>query len=565
MSPRLLPALAAVSLLAASCSDRSLSDDPVRDPNPPVLQVTAPERAHTAETQSVRVAGQVSDVEDEDPQVSVNGVAVQVAADGSFETTINLPAGLTLVQTIATDVSGNETIDTRAVMAGELAPLDRPVREAMAAHIGPATFDALAGITASFVDSTDLGQVAGAVNPVVDKGGSCLGVEVDVDSINKGATDIQLTPVGGGVQVTMSVTDLDVDMTASYKFSCLGSSAGVDLDASKFTITGMMTIDLTQGGDLDINLVNTAASFEGFSLDVGIIPSSVVEFFVDDIDQIIADIIAGQVQDMVPSMASSFLADLTGASFQVQVLGKTMTVSVDPTLAQFDTNGGLVALDTDIRVMDAEGGYVFTPQPMPSPGQLAAGGDGFRVALADDAINQVLASLHAAGALELSLALGEDGASGSALGAIADRLDIHMPLPPMVRADLADGVVNVVIGDLIAEVVDESSSGDRVVTKVAISGRLELSPGISGGRLVMKTAAPELWVDVLSDGVSGGNPLNYDQVEILASAAIKNMAGLVDNFLGEIPIPVFGGASVGETRFEPANGYVVIGGSLSPQ
>jgi hypothetical protein len=267
---------------------------------------------------------------------------------------------------------------------------------------------------------------------------------------------------------------------------------------------------------------------------------------------------------MVPSMAASFLADLTGSSLQVEVLGKMMTISVTPTLAQFDTNGGVIAMDTDIRVMDAEGGYVFTPRPMPSAGALGAAGQGFRIALADDAVNQVLASLHASGALEFSMPLG-DGGAGSALGALADRLDIHMPLPPMVRADVSDGKVDVVVGDLIAEIVDESDSGDSVVTKVAISGRLELSPGIVGGRLVMQTSAPELWVDVLTDGVTGTNPLAYDQVEVLASAAIKNMAGLVDGFLANIPIPVFGGTAVGDTRFEPEDGYVIIGGSLSPQ
>lgn len=564
MSPKLLCALAATSLLAAGCSDRSLGDDPVRDPNPPVLQVTSPERGHTAETQSVRVTGSVSDVEAGPVEVAINGVAVQVAGDGSFDTQINLPAGLTLIQTVATDESGNETIDTRAALAGEQAPLDRPVREAMAAHVGTETFAALAQITESFVDATDLGAVAGSANPVVDKGGSCLGVELDVDAINKSGTEIELSPMGGGIHVSLSVTDLDVDMTASYEFSCIGGSAGVDLDADRFTITGMMTLELTSTGDLDIGLVNTAASFEGFSLDVGVIPSSVVEFFVDDIDQRIADMIAGQVEDMVPSMAASFLADLTGSSLQVEVLGKMMTISVTPTLAQFDTNGGVIAMDTDIRVMDAEGGYVFTPRPMPSAGALGAAGQGFRIALADDAVNQVLASLHASGALEFSMPLG-DGGAGSALGALADRLDIHMPLPPMVRADVSDGKVDVVVGDLIAEIVDESDSGDSVVTKVAISGRLELSPGIVGGRLVMQTSAPELWVDVLTDGVTGTNPLAYDQVEVLASAAIKNMAGLVDGFLANIPIPVFGGTAVGDTRFEPEDGYVIIGGSLSPQ
>ena len=563
--PRALPCASVLvaSLATAGCADRALEDDPVRDPNPPVLTVIAPERGHTAQTQSVRVYGQVSDVEGGPVGVAINGVAVQVAADGSFDTTINLPAGLTLIQSVATDESGNETTDTRAVLAGELAPIDRPVREAMAAHLGTETFNALGDLTAGFVQRTDLGAIAGSVNPVVDKGGSCLGVKVNVDDIRKSGTEVQLSPMGGGVQVTLSVTDLEVDMTADYEFSCFGNDAGVYLDADRFTITGMMNIDLTEAGDFDISLVGTSARFEGFSLDVGVIPSSVVEFFVDDIDQKIADMIAGQVEDMVPSMASGFLANLTGSSLELEVLGRTMTVAVTPTLADFTTAGGLIALDTDIRVLDATGGYVFTPRPMPSPGALSAAGQGFRLAFADDAINQVLTSLHAAGALELSMPLGEGDPAGSILGSLADRLDVHMPLPPMVRADLDSGKIDVVIGDLIAEIVDETESGEGVVTKVAISARIELSVAVSGGRIVMQTAAPEVWVDVLTDGVTGTNPLNYDQVEVLASAAVKNLAGMTDNFLKEIPIPVFSGTSVTETSFEPMDGYVIIGGSLT--
>lgn len=564
MTPPTRLLVAGALLAAAGCSDRSLDDDAERDPNPPHLVVTTPDRGLLSDTQSIRVSGEVSDVEGGPVEVHVNGIGAKVDASGHFEVQLNLPAGMSLVQTIAEDESGNKTLDTRSVLAGQLSPLDRPVREAMAVHLGPETFASLASITSGFVDGTDLGSAAQGFNPIVDRGGSCLGVALDVDSIAKSGVEASFTPTGGGIHVSLAVTDLAVGMTASYDVACVGSSAGVDLAADRFVLEGTLTLAL-DGDRIDVGLVDTSASFEGFSLDVGIIPSSVVEFFVNDIDQKVADLIAGQVEDMVPSLASSFLSDFAAATYELPVRDQTLQIHVTPKLLDLDPAGATVALDSDIRISGAEGpGYVYTPAPMPSPTEMRKAGQGFRVAVADDAVNQVLASVHASGLLDLSLPLGE-GDGGSVLGAIADRLDVHLMLPPALRADVDSGAVQVLIGDMIIDVVNETSGGDQVVTKLAVSGRLDLGAHVDGGRVRLETTAPEVFVDVLEDGVIGPNPLDYDQVEALASSAATNIAALVDDFLAEVPIPVFGGTGVSKAEFEAKQGYAIIGGELGPE
>ncbi len=544
--------LAFIMASSLPACDRSLEDDAPRDPDPPELVVLSPDRGFISAEQTVTVRGRVRDDISGVETVKVNDVEATVSIDGSFEATVMLPPGVTLLQTVAIDVAGNKVIDTRAAMTGQLAPIDQPVREAMAAYLSDETFALMATITANIVNDMDLGLLAQAANPVFKNGG-CLGATIDIDTINKSAVEFSLVPVGGGLAATFSLIDLDVDMDADFKVACIGGSSGLYLNADKFTLTGMLSIKI-ENGEMVIDMVNTSGTFEGFSLDVGVIPSSVVEFFVNDIDDKIAETIAEQVDVLVPQMAGEFLDKLTGDAFELEVSDKTLSVSVTPTIAEFSPMGGTIALDSDIRIKDAFGpGYIFTPSPMPTISALQGAGQAFRFAMADDAINQILASMHASGMLELGFDVGGTGGKG-----FVDRIDVHMLLPPVFRADLEGGSVEIVVGDMLVDFI----KNDLVITRAAISGRLQLHVAIMEGRLALQTSAPELWVDLVDDGVSGTNPLSHPEVEALASIGIARMASILDGILAGLPIPTFAGTSFGDTTFEPSAGYMVIGGVL---
>jgi hypothetical protein len=557
-----LPIYALALSVSTGCADRFLGDDDQRDPNPPSLVVTAPERGLQSESQSLRVTGRVSDVEGGPVAVSVNDVGAKVSNSGEFQVDLNLAAGMTLLQVIAEDESGNQTRDTRAVLAGQLAPIDRPVREAMVAHLGGETFAALASITGAVAESTDL--AAAVTNPIFTKGGSCLGIAIDVDRIAKSAVDVELIPVGGGLRIRVDVFDLEVEMTGDYNFSCAGDDFGIDIDADRFSIEGTVGLDLA-GEVIEIAVDVPTASFANFNLRFGAVPTQVSDLFESQIGDVVADKIAEQIEKMVPPLASSFLADLTGSAFSLPILGQELEVRVTPRAIDFDTQGGTVALDTDVRIAGVTGpGYVYTPAPMPSAVALRAAGQGFRIGVADDAVNQIFASLHASGILAKSFRFEDGTGPGALLGENIDRLDLRLLLPPVFRADLEGGAVEVVIGDMLIDLVDETDAAERLVTRVAVSGRLQLAARIDGGRVRFQTTAPELWVDIAREGVEGGNPLAHDQIEALASAATANVAAVVDDFLAGVPIPVFSSTTVTEAAFEPELGYVLIGGSLGP-
>src|SRR5690554_6420584 len=115
----LLLATSLTALLASACTDGvgTLAD-------PPVLKVTSPERSTIREgAGQVVVQGTVSanpDTGASIKSVKVNNVPAVLGADGSFQATIIVEPGATLITTEAVDEKGGVATDTRSVEAGQL-------------------------------------------------------------------------------------------------------------------------------------------------------------------------------------------------------------------------------------------------------------------------------------------------------------------------------------------------------------------------------------------------------------------------------------------------------------
>ena len=125
------------------------------DDSPPTLAVTSPERGTMAAGSTVTVEGRVVDDAPGNVQVTVNGVAASVAADGSFTAALSLAPGIEVIETIATDTAGNRQRDVRAVLSGTLAPTNGPVADALGVHIGPSGFAPIGTGIGNYVEAMD--------------------------------------------------------------------------------------------------------------------------------------------------------------------------------------------------------------------------------------------------------------------------------------------------------------------------------------------------------------------------------------------------------------------------
>ena len=91
---------------------------------------------------------------------------------------------------------------------------------------------------------------------------------------------------------------------------------------------------------------------------------------------------------------------------------------------------------------------------------------------------------------------------------------------------------------------------------------VELGVVSEGNSLRFKTSTPVFWLDVVEEGVTGANILADEQIEALGSAAAGRVTSIVDDLVGTLPIPSFGGATLAGSTFEPSAGYVLLGSSI---
>lgn len=549
MLSRTTAALAVLTLCGCGSQDPE-----VKDLVDPTLEITAPPRGTYSSGGTIEVRGVASDdvgIE----SVTVNGVEAEVDVAGRFQVSVPVEPGIDVLETVVTDAGGNQVTDTRATLAGELAPPGTRIDNGVVAEISPQTLSILGDLLAYFANGVDLTSLVSGANPVLKKGGSCLGVSVDVQSIKYGDIQVSLSPTNGAIHTVVRITNLDVAMKANYKVACIGASSGVHLSADSLELRGDIGLALNNGA-ISVNLPGVDASFTGFALKVGAIPSSIVDLIVSDIDQRVANAIEGPVGDMVPSMLSGLLYDFNEGSFSTQILGTNIDFGVRPTNLELGADGGKIALELVSTAPDVQGAvYPSSPTPSPLMGTMGSQSGGLGVALADDAVNQLLALLWHSRALEQSVAV-DDGSPLAGLVDGADHFDFSMLLPPVVSANTENGRARIGIGDLIID----AASGDQVLAKLALSGHIDIAVSISDyGTPSLVADVADLSVMVLdNDGSLGLGP---DQIEAFADAGIATLRGRLNRTLGQLTIPQFG-AEVRSASLETTIGYLLVAGQL---
>jgi hypothetical protein len=209
---------------------------------------------------------------------------------------------------------------------------------------------------------------------------------------------------------------------------------------------------------------------------------------------------------------------------------------------------------------------VFVSSPRPRPTFAATAGQSIHIGIADDAINQILSSLWGAGILDQTFVV--DAASNYAgVGVLFDRVEIALRLPPVVTA-MPDGAgLEVAIGDVECHFI-KARPGEPVktVTRLSMAAKTTVTATVKDSKVALVSGEPTVWLDVLSDGVSGSNPLNQESVRTLGSFAAKNLVGFVTDMVGELPIPAVEGMTIVDARAttgERDGGYLVVSGNVA--
>jgi hypothetical protein len=212
-------------------------------------------------------------------------------------------------------------------------------------------------------------------------------------------------------------------------------------------------------------------------------------------------------------------------------------------------------------------GSVFLSSPGTRPAFAGGPAKSIRLGVADDAMNQMLASLWGAGIMDRSFDVAGQGGSVAALQSLFDRVELAMRLPPVVTALPNGGGLRITVGDVECLFI-RARPGEPVktVTRLSLSVEATVSASVADNHLALVAGEPTVYLDVLTDGVSGSNPLNQEVVKQLASFAAKNLVGLVSDAAAKVPIPAVEGMTIVDAQVstgEASGGYLVVSGNVA--
>jgi hypothetical protein len=346
--------------------------------------------------------------------------------------------------------------------------------------------------------------------------------------------------------------------SVSFRALCIGGSASWTITADDYDVGGLIAPTLS-GGTINIALASVTSDFRGFNLDVNNIPGFIENIFEDDVRDKLAGILRDKVNEMVPQMATAFLAEFLADAWDVSLLGQTVSLSVTPSAMSWTEQGGTIVLDTSATVAGVEGAdYLASPRPRPSEADMAS--TGIRIGLADDVLNQLLSAIWAAGALEDAMVPGDADALSAAFGGEVASATMTMMLPPVANFDTTTGTARITIGDLMVTAL--APSGDTLASFV-VSADVDLAvETTSDGRVKVVTRAPRIIAQVLEQSPTLLVPLGREKVAAIAELAIKTISLKADSLLENLPVPGLADATIMAPTFQPAMGYMLMGGQL---
>lgn len=540
-------AIAAILFVSAvGCAATTEGDDP-KD-QPPVLEVLTPQRGTQAQGGQVTVSGHVSD-DKAGVKVKVNGTEVSPGADGSFSATVEVPAGVSIIETHAIDSKGNDVRDTRAVMAGTLAPTDGSLTSPLAANVSAQALTSIGDLLATQAEAIDFTAAAMAMNPIYNNTG-CLGAVLDVQSVALSNIDVGLVPSAGVLDAAVTIDDVVIVLKAKYKVACIGGSATIRVTTSKAHINGGLALAV-EGGKLTASLPTSSVQLDNFGLDIGGIPGALESLVRGEARKAAEKALTNVIRDKVPPMANDAFANVIASSFNASLLGHAMSLSVAPGQVTLSPAGIFAVVDTKVVVAGGEGG-MFVQQTGPlSQAMMASSGVG--VAVANDTINQLFAGMWAAGALEQSISLDAIPALRVLVDDDAATMAIDLSLPPTVSS--GSGALELAIGDLILDIKDSSGT---TIQHIAMSLRtsLDVSPSQTGA-LMLTVGQPEIFAQMLKQTEVVDRPLTDMQFEGIVTGAWGLVGSQANTALEGIKLPSVAGVTFGAPSVDGRDGFLI--------
>ena len=536
----------ATSLFAACDSGPAALKDP------PILKVTSPERGLLQGAAGiVTVKGTVTPNDSGAlvQSVLVNNVPAVVGVDGAFIATVQVEAGATLIQTIATDAEGGKASDTRSVRAGEIRKAGSNIDDALTAAISTQTFAKLTGVAETLIKGLDIKSMIAPMNPMQHAGDpngeDCLFDRVYVDDFTFSDVHLGLVPVVGGIDFSVEIDGLNVPAHARYAVACVTGTENISVAASKITVSGTLMVAPDGMNGFKTTLQSPNVDIQGLDINASGLPGTILDMI--DFNAVMTFVAEKGAEMAMGPVVNKVLGGLAGPK-TVNLLGKDITMQVSPSRIDFDDAGAVISLDTSMLIAGSENspGFVFTDNGLPS----MDASQGFQLGLADDLMNEMMAEVQAVGMLNMSI---------PAQAGTFDGNQISMTVPPMISADPVDGKLKMILGDVSLAFTNHGA----VVGHAALNATIDMQvvPANNGYGVAIQLGKPVINVDVIDDGTNDTKFSNEDlshAVEACLGAQIDSISKLLTG----IPMPSVMNMRMKNLSIGSDSGYVMVKGAL---
>jgi hypothetical protein len=538
----------AVSLLALS----ACTDTPGELANPPTLRITSPARSTIQENAStVTVTGLVTPNEESNAnveKVTVNGVEATLGPDGSFSATLQIKPGATMIHTEAKDAKGAIADDTRTLLSGEVRNVGANVEDAITVAVSKQAFEKLSAAAGPIIKNMDMAPMVTGMNPMAhwsdEDGADCNYAQMNVLDVNMGDAKIALTPTNAGLQFSAEIDNLEVPANANYSLVCLDGHNDIDIKATKVTVTGILVVTPDGNKGFKTTLTQQAVHVDGLDIEASGLPGDIINFL--HLDSFAGYLIGLVAPSAMEPMLNQALGAMDGPQ-QLQVLGKTLTVSVDPTDINIDATGALITMSTQMLISGSESGkYVFTQNGFANPDA----GNGLAIGLADDLGNEMLAEAKAIGLLNMAL---------PATGGTFDQTAMEMTLPPVLSADPADGKMKVVLGDVMVTYSLHGTPVGRAALNASID--LKIEPTASGNGVAIQLGEPTAHVDVLDD-IANATRLDDNSLARATEVCLGAQIDAISQLLTNVPLPALAGVQMHNLSLQSDDGYLMLNAEI---
>ncbi|HUJ57801.1 MAG TPA: hypothetical protein VLX92_04900 [Kofleriaceae bacterium] len=516
--------------------------------DPPALTITAPARSLIQDhAGQVQVTGTVTPNAEGTAirSVMVNDVAATLNVDGTFTANVQVEAGASLIHTVATDAKGDTASDTRSVEAGQLVGPGTMIDNAITAAISPQAFGKIGDAAGTLIAQANLTQMISGMQPMVNKGGSCLGAKLYVDSLTITNAKIGLVPTNSGLMFSAELDGVDTKGHVTYDVACIGGSDTYEMTADAVLISA--TLDVTPNGmnGFTSTLLSPNVSLQNLNVSASGLPGDILDLI--DMNSAIASIVSSTAETFMGPMVNQAFGALAGPQ-QLSLLGQTIDVQVAPSDVEFSDAGGTIVLDTSFLIQAAKNskGFVSTQDGTPNMNP----GMGMQLGIADNLANDMLAQVTSLGLLDISMPTNGGTFDSAAMSATS---------PPMISAAAADGKMQLVLPDMKVTFTQQGVPVASAALNATVD--LQIASVNNGYGVAIQLGTPTIDIDTTND-IPNDTKFTNDDLSKAVTLALSGQIASISALLGSIPLPSVEGLQLTNVSVGADSGYVMLSGTL---